>query len=289
MLTTQLLVGALVSGAIYALMGAGLNLIYGTTRLLNVAHGDLVMLGAFVSWLLFSTLNVSPLISALLVVLVFPFVGLLIYRSVFTRLFQQKLSAERIESNSLLLFFGISVILQNVVALTFTNTPRAYQYLDTVVGFGDFGITLNRALALGIAVFAVGGLTLYLTRSWWGLALRAAMQGRDLAAIVGVKVSLVHELSVAIAFGLAGLGGVLISTFEQISPFMGFTFTVSAFIVVILGGLGNVLGGMIAGFLLGAVETLGVALTGPSYRSLLLYGAFVLVLTLRPQGLWGKR
>jgi branched-chain amino acid transport system permease protein len=132
-------------------------------------------------------------------------------------------------------------------------------------------------------------LTLFLRLSIYGLAIKALIQNRDAAAVVGVNVERVQLLSFSLGFGLAGLAGTLISMSEQISPFMGFPFTIAAFIVIILGGLGNLPGGILAGLLLGFLEIYGVALTSPMYRSVLLYGVFVGVLILRPQGLFGLR
>jgi branched-chain amino acid transport system permease protein len=115
------------------------------------------------------------------------------------------------------------------------------------------------------------------------------IEHREAARVVGVAMERIESASFAIGFGTAAIAGTLLSMTEQVSPFMGFPFTIAAFVVVILGGLGHVLGGIVAGLLFGAIETYGVALTSSSYRSILVYGIFVLVLLLRPQGLLGRR
>jgi branched-chain amino acid transport system permease protein len=122
-----------------------------------------------------------------------------------------------------------------------------------------------------------------------GLAIKALIQRRDAAAIVGVNVERVQMLALCLGFASATVAGALVSMTEQISPFMGFPFTIAAFVVIILGGLGNIGGGIAAGLLLGVLETYGVALTSSAYRSILVYGVFVLILLLRPQGLLGGR
>jgi len=285
----QLLSSALVLGATYALIALGLNLVYGTMRLLNVAHGDLVMLGAYVAYWLFTFMTVSPLLSMFLAMVIAAGLGALAYVGIFRRQLAERATAGRLEANSLLLFFGLSVIMQNVASLVFTGSLRAYQYLDEVYIIGGVAMTGNRLVMLLLTISVCVALTLFLRLSIYGLAIKALIQNRDAAAVVGVNVERVQLLSFSLGFGLAGLAGTLISMSEQISPFMGFPFTIAAFIVIILGGLGNIPGGILAGLLLGFLEIYGVALTSPMYRSVLLYGVFVGVLILRPQGLFGLR
>jgi branched-chain amino acid transport system permease protein len=276
----QLLFAALVTGSIYVLVALGLNLVYGTMRLLNVAHGDMVMIGAYVSYWLFTLIGMSPLISML---------GAIAYVGLFRRLLANRQLVQRLEGNSLLLFFGISIVIQNVGSLAFDSTPRAYQYLDRVITIGNLGITENRLATLVVTAILSLAVVLFLRFHIYGLAIKALMQHREAATVVGIDVERVQIVSFSIGFGVAGIAGALLSMMEQITPFMGFPFTIAAFVVVILGGLGNLLGGMAAGLLLGVLETYGVALTSPSLRSVLIYGVFILVLLVRPQGLLGGK
>lgn len=289
LLSGQLLFSALVAGSLYALVALGLNLVYGTMRLLNVAHGDLVMIGAYIAfWMLFA-FGLSPLWSALLVAAVCAAAGLALYELLFRSLLARRNTTIRIESNSLLLFFGISIIVQNTVALSVTPTPQGYQYLEEIYRIGDVSMTGNRIAALVIATAFCAAVAVFLRANVFGLAMRAVIERTDAARVVGVHVELVHRLSFAVGFAAAGVAGVLISMMEQFSPFIGFPFTISAFIVVILGGLGNIYGGFAAAFLLGALETYGVALTSANFRSVLLYGVFVVAIILFPQGLIARR
>ena len=178
------------------------------------------------------------------------------------------------ESNSLLLFFGLSIILQNATALVFTPNNRAYNYLDTVYHLGDVAMTGNRLATLLVAGTCCIGVALFLARSVFGLAMRAVIERREAAYIVGVDVDRVQWLSFVLG---------------QFSPFSGFPFTIAGFIVIILGGLGNVMAGLLAALLLGVIETYGVALTSANMRSVLLYGAFVAALLLFPNGLFARR
>ena len=215
--------------------------------------------------------------------------GWLAYRGIFRGAILSTSVLERLEANSLLLFFGISIILQNVVSLLFKADLRGYRYLDSVLEFGGLAITGNRLLVFGVSFLACIVVILILRYSRLGLAIRALIQNRDATALVGIDVDRVQTIAFALGFGLAALAGALISTVEQISPFMGFPFTIAAFVVIILGGLGNMTGSLVGGVLLGVLETFGVALTAPTYQSILIYGVFIAVLLWRPQGLFGRR
>lgn len=290
LLSGQLLFAALVTGSLYALTALGLNLVYGTMRVLNVAHGDLVMLGAYGAYWAFTLWGLSPLAAAPAVAALAGALGYAVYRGVFQRLLAAGGGhAGRIEGNSLLLFFGLSIIVQNAAALAFTPNSRAYAYLGEVVHLGEVSMTLNRIAALAIAGGTCIAVALFLRRSVAGLAMRAVIERREAAHIVGVDVDRVQWASFVIGFGSAALAGVLMSMLEQFSPFSGFPFTIAGFIVIILGGLGNVQAGLAAALVLGVIETYGVALTSANLRSVLLYGCFVGALLMFPNGLFARR
>jgi branched-chain amino acid transport system permease protein len=291
LLSGQLLFAALVTGSLYALVALGLNLVYGTMRMLNVAHGDLVMLGAYATFWAVSLLGVSPLLAAPVVALGGAGLGVVLYAGVFRRLLASGTpsSAARLEGNSLLLFFGLSIVVQNIAALAFTPNNRAYSALGDVVRIGNVSMTGNRLAALLIAGGCCVAVALYFRCSVAGLAMRAVIERREAALIVGVDVDRVQWVSFALGFGSAALAGVLMSMLEQFSPFSGFPFTIAGFIVIILGGLGNVTAGLLAALLLGVIETYGVALTSANLRSVLLYGCFVGALLLFPNGLFARR
>jgi branched-chain amino acid transport system permease protein len=285
----QLLVAALVTGAIYALIALGLNLIYGTMRLLNVAHGDLVMLGAYAAFWSFSLLKISPLIALPFIGLLAAGIGAIAYLLLFQRFLRAGARSDRVESNSLLAFFGLSIAIENLTSMAFTGNSRAYQYLDFVVRIGDVSILGNRLAALIVALVLCIGLLAFFRFTTIGLAVRAIIQSREAAQIVGVDVHKVYLLTFSIGFGVAGMTGALISLFSQIWPFMGFSYTVTGFVVIILGGLGNIYGSVIGGLLLGVLETFGVTIVGANYRSIMIYGVFIVILIVRPQGLLGAK
>jgi branched-chain amino acid transport system permease protein len=286
--SAQLLASVLVLASLYALVAIGLNLVYGTMRLLNVAHGELVMLGGYVAYWAFAQWAISPLLAALAAMAIAAAGGALLYIAVIRRLFRSPSLLARIESNSLLLFFGISIIIQNVTALAFTANSRGYSYLDQVIEIGDARITANRLATLAVAGVASLACALFFRYARSGMAMRAIIQQRDAAALVGIDVDRINVQVFALGFALAALAGALISMSQQISPFMGFPFTVSGFVIIILGGLGNLTGSIFGSLILAAVEVYGVTLISPSFRSILVYGVFIAALLLRPQGLLGR-
>jgi len=284
----QLLLAALILGALYALVALGLNLIYGTMRLLNVGHGEIVMVGAYTAFWSFALLGLGPLPALVLAPAIAGLLGFALYRGLFRRLLAHSIVAERIEANSLLLFFGVSIILQNLTALLFTATFRGYRTFAGVVDLGFAAVTGGRLLALAVALTVAVAAALVLRFTLVGLAIKALIQNRDAAALAGIDTEGLERWSFVAGFAVAGLAGALVSMVEQISPFMGFPFTIAAFVIIILGGLGNLTGSLLGGFVLGILETYGVALTSPNYRSILVYGVFILVLLIRPQGLLGR-
>lgn len=285
LLSPQLLFAAAVLGALYALIGLGLNLVYGTMRLLNIAHGDILMLGAYAAYWCFMLTGLSPLIALPVIAALGAGSGLALYALLFRHQLAKGLDPEVIEARSLLLFFGVSVTIQNVTALLFTATPRAYRYLDEVYRFGDLAMTGNRIAALVIASGLLAGTLIFLNRTLFGIEIRALIQHREAARVVGINIGRVQMVAIGMGFAAATIAGALLSMTEQTTPFMGFRFTIAAFVVVILGGLGNIRGGIIAGFLLAVIEIYAVTIFSAEARSILIYGAFVAVLLIRPQGL----
>ncbi len=283
----QLLIAVLVLAAIYALVALGLNLIYGTMRLLNVAHGEILMLGGYFAYWSFTLTGIGPIYSMVAGLILAGAFGALVYHTLCRRVLASSRLVEQIEANSLLVLFGVSIILQNVVALSFTATARAYSYLDQIVRIGSFQVTADRLAVLGIGLAACFACVAFFRMSTTGLAIRALIQQPDAAMLVGINVERVRLISFSLGFGIAGLAGCLISMMEQVSPFMGFPFTIAAFVVIILGGLGNLMGGLAGAALLAVIEIYGVALTSASMRSILIYGVFIGILIWRPQGLFG--
>lgn len=288
-LSPELLLAALMLASTYALVAMGLNLIYGAMRLLNVAHGEVMMLGSYVAFWGFTVLGVSPLVGLLGAMALAAALGAACYQFFFKSQTRNSAVAARLEANSLLIFFGLSIILQNVVSMAFTADARSYGYMDELVQLGSVSVAVNRLVILGISVGAAAAVMAFFRFSIYGLAIRALIQQRDAASLVGINADRVNLGVFCLGFALAGLAGSLISMTESVSPFTGFPYTIAAFVVVILGGLGSLGGTLVGGLLLALVEVYGVALTSAAYRSILVYGLFILILFVRPQGLFGRK
>ncbi len=284
----QILFTGLIIGGIYALIAVGLNMIYGTMRLLNIAHGEIIMLGAYVTYWLYTLYGISPLVSVVAVMGIAALVGAVVCRWIFFPIISTTKSVSVLESNSLLIFYGLSIIFTNVASLLWTTDARGYSYLTNVVNIFGVPLMQNRLWALGVSFAVCVFFYVLLQKTMLGKAIRALIQDRDASLLVGVNPDGIYYFSFAISFALAGLAGCLLSMFYEITPFMGLPYTVTAFIVIVLGGLGNVLGSLVGGILLGLVETVGVSLTSPGWRPILSYSLFILIIVLRPRGIFGK-
>ncbi len=288
-LSGQLLISMLVLGAVYGLIAFGLNLIYGTMRLLNVAHGDILMLGGYFAFWMFTLADIGPVYSMLIAFVLAGILGAGLYQFICNRVLRSSKLVEQIEANSLLVLFGVSIMLQNIAAMAFTPTSRGYSYLDDIIQFGSFQVTAGRLVVMAIGLTVCITCIMFFRFSTMGLAIRALIQLPAAATLVGINVERTRLISFSLGFGIAGVAGCLISMLEQVSPFMGFPFTIAAFVIIIIGGLGNLVGGLAGAFLLAMIEVYGVVLTSASMRSILIYGVFIGVLIWRPQGLFGGR
>jgi branched-chain amino acid transport system permease protein len=278
----------LMIGGIYALIAVGLNLMYGTMRMLNVAHGELIMMGAYVAYWLFTLYKLTPLVSLVLIMALGSGLGLVICKVIFLPIIKSSKSLEVLESSSLLIFFGISIILSSSAALMWTADIRGYSYLTQVVEMWNVPLMANRLTAFLVAIAVSLATFLLLHKTMFGKAIRALIQDRDASQLVGVNPNQVYMFSFAIGFALAGLAGALISMFYEINPYIGLPYTITAFIIIVLGGLGNIMGSLLGGFILGLVETVGISLTSPGLRAIITYGLFIAIILLRPRGIFGK-
>lgn len=284
----QILSAGLIIGGIYALIAVGLNLIYGTMRLLNIAHGELIMVGAYTTYWLYTLYGVSPLLSMILVVGLCALIGFLVCHIIFLPIIKTSKSVAVLESNSLLIFFGLSIIFTNVSSLLWTADIRGYSYMTKVIEIAGVPLMYNRLLALGVSLLVCIICYVLLQKTMLGKAIRALIQEREASQLVGINTSFIYVFSFCLAFAMAGLAGCLLSMFYEITPFMGMPYTIIAFIVIVLGGLGNILGSLLGGFFLGLFETIGISVTSPGLRPILSYSVFILVILIRPKGIFGR-
>ncbi|MDX1375363.1 MAG: branched-chain amino acid ABC transporter permease [Burkholderiales bacterium] len=284
----ELAASGLITGGIYAVVAIGLNLQYGLMRIMNISHGEFLMLGAYLTWLAHTTLNVNPIVLLPAVAATLFVTGIVVYRLCFRRIARAAPTVEVIEARSLLVGFGLMFFVQNAVYLAWGADLRGYSYMAEPVDIGGARFMANRLLVFGFAVAASVGLLALLRWTMIGKAVRAMMQSPTGAQLVGVDTGMLHPLVFGAGLALAGVAGGLLSMVYEISPSMGEPYTVTALIVITLGGLGSAIGSLLGGFLLGLVEAFGMHFTNPSLKMVLSYGVLVAVLIARPKGLFAR-
>jgi branched-chain amino acid transport system permease protein len=284
----ELAAGGLITGGIYAVVAMGLNLQYGLMRIMNISHGEFLMLGAYLTWLAHTAFGINPLASLPIVMLALFALGLAVFWLCFRRITRTAPAVEVIESRSLLVGFGLMFLVQNAVYLAWGADLRGYSYLAEPVEFAGARFTANRLVAFS---FAVGGSLALLALLRWtlvGKAVRAMMQSPTGAQLVGIDTTVLHPAVFGLGLALAGAAGALLSMVYEISPSMGEPYTVTALIVITLGGLGSAIGCLLGGLLLGLVEAFGMHFTSPSLKMVLSYGVLIAVLLARPRGLFSR-
>lgn len=284
----ELIVSGLITGGIYALVALGLNLQYGLMRILNIAHGEFLMLGAYLTWMMQTTFNLSPLWMLPVSFVLLMALGLVIHWLCFRRLTATSPNIDIFEARGLMVAFGLMFLIQNLVSAIWGGELRGYDYLTEPVAMGDAQFAANKLLVFLIALLFSLGLMFLLRMTLLGKGVRALMQSQIGAQLVGINTRTLHPLMFGIGLGLSGLAGCLLSMAYTISPAMGEPYTVTALIVITLGGFGSMGGALAGGLMLGVIEAFGMHFTNPSLKALLSYVVFIGVLLFRPKGLFAK-
>jgi branched-chain amino acid transport system permease protein len=279
------LIQGLLLGGLYALFATGLSLAFGVMRFVNIAHGDFIVLGAYVALAVLAVLPVPPFAAALVVVPVMAAAGYVVQRYVLNR------TLSRDPLPALLVTFGLSVIVQNVLLEVFSGDTRrldagALATASISLG-GDLAIGVFPLLTLGIAVALILGLQLLFARTALGRALRATSDDREMVQLMGVNPKLIYGLAMALASATVGLAGVVLGMTKAFDPLLGPPQLLYAFEAVIIGGLGSLWGTLAGGMILGVSQTVGFRVD-PGWGVLFGHLAFLGVLLLRPTGLFPK-
>ncbi len=283
----DILIGGLMLGGLFALIALGLNLQYGVARVLNIGHGEFIMVGSFGGWMLFTAYGVNPLISLLIISPVLFGLGYGIYRVLYSRLRKKTRSFAAFEGSSMLVSFGLLFVIQNIALTVWGSSVRGYSYLNSPIRIAGTVFAANRIVTLGVAVLV--GLVFYIfsAHTRLGKAIRAAAQDSGAAGLVGVNINQVLPICFGFGAMLAGIAGVLISICYSITPTMGLEYTVIAIIVVVLGGIGSIPGSFIGGFILGIIGSI-VNYIQPGLSLAAYYVIFMLLLLLKPKGIFGR-
>jgi branched-chain amino acid transport system permease protein len=289
MITTILdvLIAGLLMGGIYTLIALGLSLQYGVARVLNIAHGEFIMVGAFITWAVFTALGVNPLMSLAICGPVTFIIGYIVYITLFKRIRKSSPSPAAFEGNSMLAAFGLIFLIQNIAILIWGAGVRGYTFLDSSVNIGGAIFAANRLVTALFAVVIGAAFYIFLERTRVGKAIRAAAQDSKTAQLMGVNISRVLALCFGLGALLAGLAGTLISMCYSIQPTMGFQYTIIALIVIVLGGLGSIPGSFIGGFLLGIIGSV-VSYWQVSLSLVAYYAILIVLLLVKPTGILGK-
>ena len=287
MLTTTVISG-LVLGGTYALIAMGLTIQYGIARIMNLAYGETIIAAAFLAYVLYGQWGIDPVLGLLIAVPIGFAFGYVIYGLMLRPLVLRSASRESLEIDSILATFGLLFVIQGVMLVVFGSNYTSYNYLN--VGIEMFGavVAANRLLALALAIVIGGGLYLLLTRTLWGTALRAVAVAPKSAPLVGIDVNRAARFAFASGCSLAAAGGVVVSTYQTFTATAGVVFTMKALVVVIMGGVGNILGALSAGLILGLVETFVASYLDPGLTLAATYLIFLAVLLWRPAGLFGR-
>lgn len=281
----QSLLNGVLIGGVYSLAAIGLTLIFGVMKIINFAHGALLMLGMYFCYWFVKLFDINPYVSILLVIPVLFFIGAAIQQCLLGPI------SEAPEHNQLLLTLGISLFIENLALFMWTPDYRmmATPYGDVMYFVGDIAFSLVRMLAFGISMLCTAAIFILLKKTDLGKAIRAASEEPEGAVLMGINVKRVYVISFGIGAACAGVAGGAMAPFFPIYPQVGGLFVITAFVVVVLGGLGSIGGAFVGGIVIGVADSIGAMLLPGSMKSIISFTIFILVLLFRPNGLFGGR
>jgi len=280
----QALISGILVGGVYALIGIGLTIIFGVMRVINFAHGDLMMVGMYLTYFIFTLAGIDPFVSIIITIpLMFLFGGIL-----------QKLFINRIlgtlPQNQILLTIGLGLVMSNAAMLAFTSDYKILttSYSSASITLGGISISQPLAVSFVITVVITAFLYWFLMKTDTGQAIRATAQDREAAQLMGINVTRMSIIAFGIGAALAGTAGALISPTYYIFPQVGSAFTLKAFVITVLGGMGSIVGATLGGIIIGVVESVGAVTISSDWKDVLVFTIFLIVLLVKPAGLMGK-
>src|SRR5512139_973243 len=285
----QNLVFGILLGALYGMAAVGIAMVFGVTKFLNVAHGELLMLGGYASFWLFNLFDLDPFLSLPLTIIFLLLIGAVLYQLLFVRMV--KLPTEEKIKNTMLIGFGLTLILQNTALLLWTADDRGITTSYSGAAFTLLGVRFPyvRVAGLVISLVCLFSLQQFLRRTYTGKAIRATVVDWEAASLMGIDVRKVYLLSFLLGTALAGVAGTLVLVSYSVEPSMGMHWTLKSLIVMVLGGMGNFMGTFVGGILLGATESITAFYISGNYRQVVGLLLFLLILIFKPQGLFGAK
>lgn len=281
---SQAIVSGLIYGSVYALVAVGFNLIFGVLKVVNFAHGELVMLGMYGTYWAYTLLGIDPYLSILFMAPLFFIIGALIQKYLIVWIMDAP------EDMQMLMTFGLMVLLSNLALLFFTADLRAISvpYLDGIVFAGPVSFRISMILAVVASLFILTLIYVIIRSTDLGKAIRATPDERDGAILVGININRIHWVTFGISSALAGAAGSIVLPFLPTSPDRGIEFVITAFIVTVLGGMGSFVGSLVGGFTIGVIRSVGQIFMSALLSNALCLAIIFLVLVLKPSGLFGK-
>ncbi|NTW57157.1 MAG: branched-chain amino acid ABC transporter permease [Chlorobiaceae bacterium] len=286
MLFFQSLISGILTGGIYALAAMGMSLVFGVMNISNFAHGDLMMLGMYMAYYLFTLLNIDPFLSLVLIMPAAFVFGYAIEKTMINRVIGHP------SENQILLTVGLGLIMGNTALLAFTSDPKILTTSYSSSSFnlpGDISVSIPMLLSFLVTCLLTAVLYLFLSTTRTGMALRATSQNREAAQLMGIDVSRMSAIAFGIGTLLAASAGALIAQTYYIDPFAGHTFLLKSFTICVLGGLGSVIGAGVGGIVIGVVEAMSAAYLSSEWKDVVVFVLFLAILLLRPRGLFGRK
>jgi branched-chain amino acid transport system permease protein len=284
-LVTQGLLSGLLFGGVYSLMAVGLTLIFGVMRVVNFAHGDMMVWGMYLAWLLATRFGIDPYVGFVLCAAALFLVGLAVQRGLVDRIIDAP------HEMQILLMLGVALVFENTALVVFGPEPaRVRSVLTTAtVWFGPIFVDVGRLVTFGVAVALTGLLWLFLFRTGLGRSIRAAADNTYGALVIGTDVRRVYAIAFAVGTGCVGAAGALVAPLLPFQPPTGLQLSVTSFNIVIIGGMGSLVGAFVGGLLVSVAESLGAVFLKPSMKELVSFSLLIVILLFRPAGLFGRR
>ncbi|MGC1455186.1 MAG: branched-chain amino acid ABC transporter permease [Nitrospirota bacterium] len=279
----QSLISGILIGGVYALIGIGLTIIFGVMRVINFAHGDLLMLGMYATYFLFTLFHIDPFVSIVVTIPLMFLFGAFLQKTFINRM----LGA--LPQNQILLTIGMGLVMSNSMMLAFTSDYKILSTTYSSSSFNILGISISTPLLIsfGITVVITAALYWFLYRTDTGQAIRATAQDREAAQLMGINVKRMSIIAFGLGTSLAATAGALIAPTYYIFPQVGSVFTLKAFVITVLGGMGSIVGATLGGVLIGIAESVGGVYLGSGWKDVIVFVLFLLVLLFKPSGLLG--
>lgn len=284
----QIITYGIIIGIFYALVAVGLSLLFGVMKYMNIAHGSFVIIGGYISFWLFALWGLDPFLSIPVVLVLMFVLGLVVYGLVFSPL-KRFAEGQRL-GNSMLITFGLILVLDNLVSFLWTSDVKTITapYSGEVLQFLGIRVPITSLGVMGVTFVLVGALHLFLSRTYVGQSIKATAQDWEAASLLGININRTHLIACGLSVALAGAAGTAVVLMYSISPYSGLEWMLISMIVLVLAGLGNIRDVFLAGLVLGLLEQVGVFLLGGQYRAVVGLVLFVLILIIRPRGLFAR-